>query len=339
MCWTPSWAAFGSGEAFEWNMRSNRVMSLNQVNRLNRSSEAPQDLKAFMKRIRRLELRTERRVDELLVGRWHAAFKGRGMEFEEVRPYVEGDDVRLIDWNVTARAGKPYIKSMREEREMSVMLLVDASPSMCFGSTNRNKWELVTELAATVGLSAIRNHDRVGMVAFGAVADARLPSRTGMKHILRIIRELLVLETHPEPISSSSNGGFMKPAIDAISSRRDGRHVVFLISDFREPNFERSLSVLGRAHDVIPVVVEDPIETRLPSGGLVQLRDMETGRVRWVDLTTARNRRHVQASIEQHRHYLEGSFARAATPALWLRSNQDFIEPLRKFLELRRTAS
>ncbi|MEM6691167.1 MAG: DUF58 domain-containing protein [Planctomycetota bacterium] len=292
-----------------------------------------------MKRVRRLELRTERKVDELLVGRWHAAFKGRGMEFEEVRPYVEGDDVRLIDWNVTARAGKPYIKSMREEREMSVMLLVDASPSMRFGSSDRSKWEMVTELAATIGLSAVRNNDRVGLSACGAEGDMRLPSRTGMKHILRIIRELLVLETHQDPSSRSVNDGFLRDAMERISSRRDGRHVVFLISDFREQGFEKPLRVLGRAHDVIPVVVEDPIELRLPAGGLVRLKDSETGRMRWIDLTTSRARRQVQDLIEQHRQYLEVLFTRSATPAVWLNTAEDFMDPLRKFLELRRNVS
>ena len=224
----------------------------------------------MMRIIRRIEIRTRRLVDQGLAGGYHSVFKGRGMEFSEVREYIPGDDVRTIDWNVTARAGHPYVKKFVEERELTVVLAVDRSASGAFGSVSRLKNEVAAEVAAVLAYSAIRNNDRVGLLIFTDREEMFIPPRKGRNHVLRVIREVLAFEPRGTRTSISS-------ALDFINQAIAKRSVVFLLSDFIDAGFDKQLSIASRHHDVIAISIEDPRESELPSVGLVSVRDAETG--------------------------------------------------------------
>src|SRR3954463_10044840 len=227
----------------------------------------PRDI---IKKLRRIEIHTSHIVDELLSGSWNSAFKGRGIEFEEVRPYQFGDDVRAIDWNVTARTGRPFVKLFREERELAVMLLVDQSASQSLGTHWQTKRELVTELSATLAFSAIKGNDKVGLTLFTDGIEKFVPPRKGTRHVLRIIRELL----YCEPVGQGTS---LLRALEHLNRTARRRTVVFLISDFQDTGYVRALRIARRKHDVIPLVVADEREFMMPRVGLVRLRDAETG--------------------------------------------------------------
>ncbi len=237
----------------------------------------------LLKKVRRIELRTCRLVDSLMGGAYHSAFKGRGMEFEEVREYLPGDEVRSIDWNVTARAGRPHIKRFREERELTVLLLVDVSSSEAFGSTTQTKNELIAEFGALITLAAMRNDDKVGMALFSDRVERYIPPKKGRRHGLRLIRDLLAYQ----PESRATDLGAALTFLGRVLRRRA---VVFLISDFIAEGFERDLSAAKSRHDVIAVQVGDPREALLPDVGLVTLQDAETGEMVLVDTASTRFR-------------------------------------------------
>src|SRR6476659_9115882 len=243
----------------------------------------------IIKKIRRIEIHTSRIVNELLAGQWNSAFKGRGIEFEEVRPYQIGDDVRAIDWNVTARMGRPFIKLFREEREMAVMLLVDQSASQSLGTHWQTKRELVTELGATLAFSAIKGNDKVGLTLFTDAVEKHVPPRKGTRHVLRIIRELL----YCEPVGQGTS---LRRALEHLNRTAKRRSVVFLVSDFQDSGYERALRVARRKHYVIPLVVADEREFKMPRVGLLRLRDAETGKMVVLDTFSRANHR----AYEQH---------------------------------------
>src|SRR4029079_6993145 len=236
------------------------------------------------KRRPRIAISTSHRVDELLAGQWNSAFKGRGIEFEEVRPYQFGDDVRTIDWNVTARTGRPFVKLFREERELSVMLLVDQSASQSLGTHLQTKRELVTELSATLAFSAIKGNDKVGLTLFTDGIEKFVQPRKGTRHVLRIIRELLFCD----PIGQ---GTHLRNVLDHLNGTASRRTVVFLISDFQDAGYERALKIASSKHDIIPLVVGDQREFKMPNVGLVRLRDSETGKMVVLDTFSRANRR------------------------------------------------
>ncbi|MFG0287848.1 MAG: DUF58 domain-containing protein [Rhodopirellula sp. JB044] len=295
-----------------------------------------------LKKIKRIQLRTSHRVDELLTGSWHSAFKGRGIEFEEVRPYQVGDDVRTIDWNVTARSDMPFVKLFREERELAVMLLVDLSPSIGFGTQHQTKRELVTELGATLAMSAIKNNDKVGLTLFTDQIEKHIPPRKGSRHVLRLIREML----YCEPIGGRTD---LVAAIDHFNRTTHRRSVVFWISDFLPSNvfdsdaqrtaaeisLERSMRVLSRRHDVIPIIVNDEREMRLPRVGLIRLRDNETGRVHLVDTSSRRVRRRYEELTTQRTAARDAMFARLKWMPLHLQTGHDIVEPLQRYFHRR----
>ncbi|EMI57028.1 DUF58 domain-containing protein [Rhodopirellula sallentina] len=295
-----------------------------------------------LKKIKRIQLRTSHRVDELLTGSWHSAFKGRGIEFEEVRPYQVGDDVRTIDWNVTARSDMPFVKLFREERELAVMLLVDLSPSIGFGTQHQTKRELVTELGATLAMSAIKNNDKVGLTLFTDQIEKHIPPRKGARHVLRLIREML----YCEPIGGRTD---LVAAIDHFNRTTHRRSVVFWISDFLTSNvfdsdaqrtaaeisLERSMRVLSRRHDVIPIIVNDEREMQLPRVGLIRLRDNETGRVHLVDTSSRRVRRQYQELTTRRMAARDAMFARLKWMPLHLQTGQDIVEPLQRYFHRR----
>lgn len=281
-----------------------------------------------MRRIRRIQINTSHLVDNLLAGGWHSAFKGRGIEFEEVRPYQVGDDVRAIDWNVTARAGEPFIKLFREERELSVMLVVDLSASQDFGTEEQTKRELVTELGATLAYSAIRNNDKVGLTLFTDRIEQSIPPRKGARHVLRLIRELL----YGQP---QGTGTDITLALDHLNRTAKRRTVVFIISDFQSPNFEAALRITRRKHDVIPIQIADPREHDLPNVGIIRLRDSESGELITVDTSNRRQRFAYRDLRLAERERLSNTFRRLKLQPIQIETGEDYIEPLKRFFHLR----
>src|SRR5690242_20511118 len=238
----------------------------------------------IIKKIRRIQIHTSHIVDQLLAGEWSSAFKGSGIEFEEVRPYQFGDDVRSIDWNVTARTGRPFVKLFREEREMAVMLLVDLSASQSLGTHWQTKRELVTELSATLAFSAIKGNDKVGLTLFTDEIEKFVAPRKGTRHVLRIIRELL----YCDPIGQGTS---LRKVLDHLNRTASRRTVVFVISDFQDTGYERSLKIASSKHDIIPLVIADQREFTMPNVGLIRLRDAETGQMVTLDTFSRANRR------------------------------------------------
>ncbi len=226
--------------------------------------------KEILKKVRDIEIYTRRLVNETLAGEYHSVFKGRGMEFSEVREYQQGDDIRTIDWNVTARMGHPFIKIHIEERELTVIFLVDASASGSFGTVSQMKGELAVELCAVLAFSAIRNHDKIGLIIFTDDVEKYIPPKKGKNHVLRVIRELLYFQ--PE-----RTGTNIRAALEYLNKVTKRKTVVFLVSDFIAVDYEQALRVTCRKHDVIPITISDPGELKLPKVGLLELEDAETG--------------------------------------------------------------
>ena len=282
----------------------------------------------IMKKIRRIEIRTSHVVDDMLGGQYHSAFKGRGIEFEEVRPYQIGDDVRTIDWNVTARTGDPFVKLFREERELTVHLVVDLSASQSLGTQQQSKRGLVTELGATLAFSAIKNNDKVGLTLFTDGIEKVVPPAKGTRHVLRVIRELL----YCEPIGRGTD---IAATLDHINRTAKRRSVIFLISDFQDSDYQTPLRIARRKHDIIPIVVGDQRETEMPNVGIVELRDSETGEIVVFD-TTSRHHRELyqkQASLEAENR--EQLFRKLKMDPIYINTGEDMVDPLRRFFHKR----
>ena len=290
----------------------------------------------LLRKVRRIEIRTSHLVSDVLAGQFRSAFKGRGMEFEEVRPYQYGDDVRSIDWNVSARTGFPHVKLFREERELTVMLAVDLSGSLAFGSHAQLKRELAAEIAATVAFSAIRSNDRVGLVCFTDRVERVVPPRKGSRHVLRIVRDLLAFE--PERRGTDIGG-----AIAEANRMLSRRSVLFVVSDWRsagvtsagrEP-WEDALRIARMKHDVIPVVVHDRRESTLPDVGLMEFEDLETGERVVADLGSRRVRDRFARMAEAERALLDDTLRRLRCEAIRVETGSDVAEPFRAFFARR----
>ena len=282
----------------------------------------------IIKKIRRIQLRTSHQVDELLAGSWNSAFKGRGIEFEEVRPYQIGDDVRAIDWNVTARNDQPYVKLFREERELAVMLLVDLSASQNFGSQQQTKRDMVVELGATLAMSAIKNNDKVGLTLFTDAVEKSVPPRKGSRHVLRLIRELL----YCQPVGRRTN---LKAGLEHFNRTAKRRSVMFLISDFIDAGFESTLQITTRRHDVIPVVISDRREGQLPNVGLVRMEDAETGELVTLDTSSRKTRERYEALYNSRAAERERMFRRLRLEPIQLQTGRDLVKPLRRYFHKR----
>jgi uncharacterized protein (DUF58 family) len=251
----------------------------------------------LLAQVRRLEIVTRRMVNEVVAGRYHSVFKGRGMEFMEVREYTPGDDIRSIDWNVTARTGTPYVKTFIEERELTVLLMVDLSASMRFGSS-RLKSDVAAELSALLAFSAIKNNDRIGLLIFADDVELLIPPRKGRDHALRIIREILAFQ----PRGRGSN--VAQAAATAIKLLKR-KSVVFLVSDFWAPDMRRPLALINRKHDLIALILRDPREQQLPVCGIVPMRDAETGEAMWVDTFDPEIRRRYASAAQRQQENVE----------------------------------
>lgn len=284
--------------------------------------------KEVIKNIRRIEIRTKRLVNELFSGEYHSTFKGQGMEFEEVRLYEAGDDVRLIDWNVTARTGYPHIKKFKEERELSVVFLVDASSSGRFGTRGRFKSEMAAELTALLAFSAIKNNDKVGLIIFADDIEIFVPPKKGRAHVLRLIREVLYFK--PKGIGTNIPG-----ALEYFSRVIKRKSVVFLISDFMAEDFYKPLQIANNKHDIVAVKVTDPRETSFDNVGLIELEDAETGEVILVDTSSRSFRRDYAAKAEEDVSMLERGFRLINLDFINIRTDQSYIVPLINFFKMR----
>ncbi len=286
------------------------------------------DPKEILKKIRRLELRTRRLVNSGFAGQYHSVFKGRGMNFEEVREYAAGDEIRSIDWNVTARMNAPYVKKFTEERELTVMLVVDLSASGTFGSVELSKRELAAEVASILAFSAINNNDKVGLLLFSDDVELFIPPKKGRLHTLRLIREMLYFEP-------KGRGTNLAGALDYLNRVTSRRAVVFLISDFIAPDFTKALTVSSRRHDVVAMPVSDPGESSLPDVGIITLEDAETGEQ--IDINTgSRAVRQGLKDLEEKRgKALERLLRSRRIDVVRLTTNEDYLLPLRAFFEQR----
>jgi uncharacterized protein (DUF58 family) len=282
----------------------------------------------ILRKVRRIQIITSAMVNDVFAGQYHSAFKGRGMEFEEVREYQPGDDVRTIDWNVTARTGRPFVKNYREERELTVVLLVDVSASQDFGTRQQLKRELVAELGATLAFSAIQNNDKVAMILFTDRIERFVPPRKGTRHVLRVVRELL----YHEP---QGTGTDVAGALEYLNSVLRRRAVVFFISDFQAPGFTGPLRVVRHRHDLIPVVVRDQREAELPAVRYLELSDPETGAQLLVDTSSRAFRRRYAELAQQRTADLVAEFRRLRIDSLQVSTGDSFIEPLMTFFRRR----
>lgn len=281
-----------------------------------------------IRRIRRVEIRTRRLVNETLAGEYHSIFKGQGMEFSEVREYQPGDDVRTIDWNVTARMGSPFVKKYVEERELTVYILVDASASGLFGSFGRRKQELAAELGALLAFSALSNHDKVGLILFTDKVEKHIPPGKGKGHVLRIIREVLYFEP-------AGTGTDLAAALDFLGRVTTKRSVVFLLSDFFDAGWEKTLSIVNRRHDVVALAVRDGLELDLPEAGLLTVRDLETGTEAVVDTSSAVVRGTYAARMSALLERTRAAMKKARVDLLELRADEPYEKPLTRFFTAR----
>ena len=284
--------------------------------------------KEIIRKIRRIQITTSRLVNESLAGEYHSVFKGRGMEFDEVREYQHGDDVRTIDWNVTSRTGHPYVKRYVEERELTVMLLVDASASGSFGSTDKTKGEIAAEISALLAFSAIKNSDRVGAILFTDRVEQFIPPRRGSKHVLRVIRELLFHK--PERTGTS-----IQKALEHLNLVLHKKAVVFLISDLLDQGYEQSLKVANRRHDIVIIRIVDPREQELPDVGIVELRDAETGEIFYLDTSVAWVRSTYKENWNRHHTRMTKFFQAHRMDHLTVDAGRPYDIPLMQFFEER----
>lgn len=282
----------------------------------------------LLKKVRKIELKTRGLSNHIFAGEYHTAFKGKGMAFSEVREYQPGDDIRTIDWNVTARFNTPFIKVFEEERELTVMLIIDVSGSKNFGTQKQMKQELVTELSAVLAFSAIQNNDKIGVIFFSDKVEKFIPPKKGKSHILRIIRELIAFE--PE-----NKGTDIGEALRYFNNVIKKRAVCFVISDFMSDNFEAPLKIANKKHDVVTIRINDKREEELPDIGLVQMKDAETGEVKWIDTANKLIRENYQKNYLRNMEEVNQLFKNSGVDTIQLRTDMDYIKPLIQFFKRR----
>ena len=294
------------------------------------------DVKELMAKVGKIRILTNRLIDDQLAGDYHSTFKGQGVEFDEVRPYIAGDDVRTIDWNVTARTGVPYIKRYSEERELTILFMVDVSGSQSYGSRTRSKMELAAEVTALLALTAIRNQDKIGLVLFSDKIVKYIPPRKGRDSVMRLVREVLAAE------DEAKGGTDIEGALKFLNGVQKRRAVVFLVSDFIEgrgkredDGLEKLLRATARHHDVICVPVSDPAESALPDVGLVELEDSETGELMLVDTSSAKVRGAFAAQAESDREELTKFFRKTGIDTLEIATDRPYIDGVRALFKRR----
>ncbi|MDF0714986.1 DUF58 domain-containing protein [Muricauda sp. 334s03] len=286
------------------------------------------DTKELLKKVRKIEIKTRRLSDHIFGGEYHSTFKGRGMTFSEVRQYQFGDDVRSIDWNVTARYNEPYVKVFEEERELTMMLMVDVSGSELFGTSNQFKKEIITEISATLAFSALQNNDKVGVILFSDEVELFIPPKKGKSHVLRIIRELL--EFHPK--SSETN---LAEALKFLTNVMKKKAIVFVLSDFIADDYDNTLRIVGNKHDVTGIRVYDEREETIPNLGMVQMQDAETGEIQLVNTQSKQVRvaygKHYQEKVE----YFTNSFNKSGSGVINCRADESYVKKLLGYFKRR----
>ena len=282
----------------------------------------------ILKKVKRIEIQTRGLVNNFFGGEYHSVFKGRGMTFSEVREYQPGDDIRLIDWNVTARSGNPFIKVFEEERELTVFLIVDISASGAFGSESQLKKNIGAEIASVLGFSAIKNNDKVGLILFSDEVVKYVPPKKGKSHVLRVIRELLY--TKP-----NGNGSSIKDALEFLMKVSKRRCVVFLLSDFLDNKFWNSIRITNRKHDLIGIKIYDPYEINLPDIGMLKVEDPETGSMFWIDTSFEPDLKQMNNNNIKSLVDLEKQSAKIGLDIISISTTEDYVDPLMKFFKRR----
>ncbi len=282
----------------------------------------------LLKRVRKIEIKTRGLTNHIFAGEYHSAFKGRGMAFSEVREYQYGDDIRSIDWNVTARFNHPYVKIFEEERELTVMLVIDVSGSRDFGTSLRLKKTLIAELAAIIAFSAIQNNDKIGAILFTDKVEKFIPPKKGRQHTLRVIRELIEFEPQNKTTNIAEGLRYLTNAIKK-------RSIAFAISDFISPDFEDALSIANRKHDLVALRIYDRREAEIPSLGLVQAKDAETGKFTWVDTSDKFVRDSYLKWWNSRQISLNNMFSKSGVDNVMIRTDEDYVKPLIKLFKQR----
>lgn len=284
--------------------------------------------KELLKQVRQIEIRTKGLVNQVFSGEYHSVFKGRGMEFSEVREYQFGDDIRNIDWNVTARFGHPYIKIFEEERELTVILMVDLSGSLMFGSVSKTKQRIAAELSAILAFSALKNNDKVGLILFTNKIEKFVPPRKGRKHVLRIIREVLSFEAEGKATD-------IRGALEYMNNAIKKKSIAFLISDFMDEGYEKILRIVGRKHDLIGIVLDDRREKEIPNLGLLKLADAETGNERWIDTGSRKVRESLTRNHKEKEKVRNSIFIKSRLDKIEITTGSNYIQPLVQFFRRR----
>ena len=284
---------------------------------------------ALLKKVRELEIKSKKITTNLFTGEYHSAFKGKGMSFREVREYAAGDDVRFIDWNVSARFSAPFTKLFEEERELTVMLLIDTSTSNLFGTVGNRKKELITEMAAVLAFSAINNNDKVGVIFFSNQIEKIIAPKKGRPHGLYIVRELLTVEPH-------AKGTNLDEAIKYFNNITRQKSIAFLLSDFLDKGYDNDLKIIGKKHDVIGLKVYDKMDMTLPDVGILQVQDAETEQLTWIDTSDAVVRHNYQQHFLTQSDVCKKYFRKAGADLLHIRTDDDYVKILQQFFHNRR---
>ena len=284
--------------------------------------------KELLKKVRKIEIKTRKLSNNIFGGEYHSAFKGRGMTFSEVRKYQYGDDVRTIDWNVTARYREPYVKVFEEERELTLMLLVDISGSSNFGTRTKLKNEILTEIAATLAFSALNNNDKVGLVLFSNKIELFIAPKKGKIHVLRIIRELLNYE-------STSLKTNISKALEFLSQVQKKKAIIFILSDFIDSDYSKSVQLLSKKHDLTGVRIFDLFEKELQKSGLLFVNDAETGRKLWINSSSKKVRESYNLSFRKNADYFKNSFSKNGAGAIALSTNDEYVKTLLNYFKNR----
>lgn len=283
----------------------------------------------IIKRVKELEIISKKITTHLFTGEYHSAFKGKGMRFREVREYSHGDDVRFIDWNVSARYAHPFTKVFEEERELTVILLIDISASSFFGTIHENKKDLITEVGAIITFSAINNNDKVGVIFFSDKVEQYIPPKKGKEHALYIVRELLTARP-------KRNGTNIREALNFFSKSNHQRSIAFIMSDFIDENYEHALRVLGNRHDVIGLKVYDKMDSQLPDIGMVKVQDLESGKSEWLNTSDSMVRYKYHQNFIDHSSLTKTIFKKSGSQLLHIRTDEDYVKILQQFFTRRK---
>ncbi len=284
--------------------------------------------KELLKQVRQIEIKTRGVVNEVFSGEYHSVFKGRGMEFSEVREYQFGDDIRSIDWNVTARLNSPFVKIFEEERELTVMLMVDMSGSLLFGSVDKTKQQIAAELTAILAFSAMKNNDKVGLILFTDRIEKFVPPRKGRSHGLRIIREILSFEP-------AGNKTDIRNALEYFNHTIKKKSIAFLISDFIDEGYEKIMNIVGKKHDLIGVVLNDPRESEMPRSGLIKFKDAETGNIRVIDTSNKTVQQWFSETLQSREVQRKSTFIKSRLDAIEIKTSESYVKPLVNFFKMR----